>query len=263
MLTIGDFSRLCMVTTKTLRHYDAIGLLKPAQLDAATGYRYYEVSQLTDMLLILKLKEYGFSLETIGEMIELEDKALMPFLEEKLAEQTENLRVQRRLVKQLRKDIERIKKGKDIMKNNIDVKIVERQPQQILSVRDIIAISDFDKMFAAVGEKLKQAGVQPVGAPMAIYYSEDFNPASSDIELAWPVAPGTKDSRMMAGGRCATTMHKGTYSKLNASYAGIVEWIEANGYNIAGAPFEVYLNDPKDTPEDDLMTELFFPIGTR
>lgn len=250
-----------MVTTKTLRHYDAIGLMKPARLDAATGYRYYDVSQLSDMLLILKLKEYGFSLESIGDMLGLEGEELVPLLEKKLEEQAENLRTQRRLMELMRKDIELIKKGNDIMKNSIEVKIVEREPQQILSVRNIIAISDFGKMFALLGEKLKQSGTQPVGAPMAIYYSEDFNPASSDIEVAMPVAPGTNDARTLAGGRFASALHKGTYSKLNASYSGIVEWIEANNYKIAGPPFEVYLNDPKDTAEDDLRTELFFPIN--
>ncbi len=260
MLTIGDFSRLCMVTTKTLRHYDAIGLLKPAHQDADTGYRYYEVSQLTDMLLILKLKEYGFSLESIGEIMELEGEALMPFLEEKLAEQAENLRVQRKLVEQLRKDIELIKKGNDMMENKMDVKIVDRQPVRILSVRDVIAIADFDKMFERLYAKLKEVGAKPLEAPIAIYYSEDFNPASSDIELGWPVAEGTKDSRMMEGCRCACGVHKGTYSKLNVSYAGIVEWIEKNGFVISGAPFEVYVSDPENTAEEELITEIYFPI---
>ena len=39
MLRIGDFSRICQVTIKTLRHYDRLGLLEPAQVDRLTGHR--------------------------------------------------------------------------------------------------------------------------------------------------------------------------------------------------------------------------------
>lgn len=62
MLSIGEFSKLCMVTTKTLRHYDSIGLLKPRELNNENGYRYYSVGQLGTMQKILRLKEYGFLL---------------------------------------------------------------------------------------------------------------------------------------------------------------------------------------------------------
>jgi DNA-binding transcriptional MerR regulator len=40
MLKIGDFSRLSQVSVKTLRYYDEVGLLKPAQVDQLSGYRY-------------------------------------------------------------------------------------------------------------------------------------------------------------------------------------------------------------------------------
>lgn len=44
-IKIGAFSKLCRVTVKTLRHYEELGLLIPAEIDEWTGYRYYEVSQ--------------------------------------------------------------------------------------------------------------------------------------------------------------------------------------------------------------------------
>ena len=65
MLSIGEFSKICQVSVKTLHHYDKLGLLVPAQVDAETGYRYYEAAQLDRMLLIARLKRYGFSLAEI------------------------------------------------------------------------------------------------------------------------------------------------------------------------------------------------------
>lgn len=75
MLSIGEFSKICQVSVKTLHHYDRIGLLKPAHVDAATGYRYYETAQLDRMLLIARLKRYGFSLFEIAVFLDCEDPA--------------------------------------------------------------------------------------------------------------------------------------------------------------------------------------------
>ena len=46
MLKIGEFSKLSRVSVRMLRHYDEIGLLPPASIDSATGYRYYSEYQL-------------------------------------------------------------------------------------------------------------------------------------------------------------------------------------------------------------------------
>jgi len=65
MMRIGDFSKFGRVPVKTLRHYDEVGLLKPAQVDPFTNYRYYEFEQLSQLHRILALKELGFPLEEI------------------------------------------------------------------------------------------------------------------------------------------------------------------------------------------------------
>ena len=69
MLKIGDFAKLAQVSTKTVRHYDKKGLLKPAWIDRFTGYRYYTVSQLAQLNRILALKDLGFSLAQIQQML--------------------------------------------------------------------------------------------------------------------------------------------------------------------------------------------------
>ena len=46
MFYIGEFSRLCRVTVRALRHYEKIKLLVPEIIDYSTGYRYYSVMQL-------------------------------------------------------------------------------------------------------------------------------------------------------------------------------------------------------------------------
>lgn len=52
MLSIGEFSKVCGVSTKTLRYYDEIGLIHPDEINPENGYRYYSIGQLKKMLLI-------------------------------------------------------------------------------------------------------------------------------------------------------------------------------------------------------------------
>ena len=62
---IGLFSKMNRVTIKALRHYDEIGLLKPAAIEKFTGYRYYTSEQLPLLHQILALREMGFTLDEI------------------------------------------------------------------------------------------------------------------------------------------------------------------------------------------------------
>lgn len=70
MLKIGDFSRLGQVSVRMLRHYDELGLLKPAQVDRFTEYRYYTIKQLPRLHRILALKDLGLPLEKIAELLQ-------------------------------------------------------------------------------------------------------------------------------------------------------------------------------------------------
>ena len=73
MLQIGEFSKICQVSVKTLHHYDKIGLLVPMEVDRFTGYRYYGVEQIDTMNYIQRLKRYGFSLEEIQHLLTVSD----------------------------------------------------------------------------------------------------------------------------------------------------------------------------------------------
>ena len=70
MFSIGEFSKLGRVTIDALRHFDALGLLKPAKVDPFTGYRYYSARQLMSLNRIHALKEIGFSLEEIARILQ-------------------------------------------------------------------------------------------------------------------------------------------------------------------------------------------------
>ena len=70
MFKIGDFARIAQVTVRALRLYDERGLLRPARVDAASGYRYYTAGQLTRLNRILALKDLDFSLDEIARVLD-------------------------------------------------------------------------------------------------------------------------------------------------------------------------------------------------
>src|SRR5438046_4213114 len=70
-LTIGQAARLAGVTAKTLRHYDRIGLLPPATVDRATGYRRYEPVQVEQARLIRRLRALELPLDEVRRLLDL------------------------------------------------------------------------------------------------------------------------------------------------------------------------------------------------
>ncbi|MGW2006765.1 MerR family transcriptional regulator [Streptomyces nigrescens] len=69
MFSIGDFAQYGRVSARMLRHYDAIGLLRPARTDPVSGYRFYEAAQLARLNRIIVLKDLGFSLQQVGAIL--------------------------------------------------------------------------------------------------------------------------------------------------------------------------------------------------
>lgn len=67
LLSISQMAKLRKVTTETLRHYDRIGLFKPAYIDPESGYRYYTISQYEKLGTIKELRQLGMGLEEIRE----------------------------------------------------------------------------------------------------------------------------------------------------------------------------------------------------
>ena len=70
MFTIGDFARHGRVSVRMLRHYDATGLLRPAHVDPISGYRHYTAAQLARLNRIIALKDLGFTLQQVRDIVE-------------------------------------------------------------------------------------------------------------------------------------------------------------------------------------------------
>ncbi|MEK5487038.1 MerR family transcriptional regulator [Lysinibacillus sp. FSL M8-0355] len=264
MLTIGEFSKISHLTLKTLRYYDEIGLLKPAFVDARNNYRYYNVPQLETALSISRLKNYLFSLEEIKFILTNWDdtELLSSKLKTKQEILTQQLTFYASLLNELKLDIHELdKKGRFMgYLNEIEIKLVDHLPYDILSQRKTINTDDFLKHFNELFSKIMFNNLLPSAKPLAIFHSAEYEPDNYDVEMAIPLTTATNETRLFNPGLCAMATLIGSYDKLPSIHTKLHVWITEHNYKLNGAPFEVYQTDPYSTQEDNNITDVFFPI---
>jgi DNA-binding transcriptional MerR regulator len=73
LMSIGRFARLTGLTVKALRHYDEVGLLRPAAVDAETGYRSYGAKQVRQAETIRLLRRLELPLDDVRELLAADD----------------------------------------------------------------------------------------------------------------------------------------------------------------------------------------------
>ena len=73
LLAIGAFSRASSISVRTLRNYHESGLLVPAAIDPATGYRSYTVDQLADAIAIVRLRALDVPLPLVQQIVQARD----------------------------------------------------------------------------------------------------------------------------------------------------------------------------------------------
>ena len=127
MEKIGDFSKRCEVTIKTLRYYDDIGLLTPDYIDKFTGYRYYTLEKVAEMQRITELKNIGFSLDEIKLFCsaDSEDKKHQILREKRQSLEKLSIDVKKQLRELTKLEQKSTKlKGEKQMKNNVNMPFV-------------------------------------------------------------------------------------------------------------------------------------------
>ncbi|GAB6286673.1 MAG: hypothetical protein STSR0009_28750 [Methanoregula sp.] len=70
------------------------------------------------------------------------------------------------------------------------------------------------------------------------------------------------DVRTLPGGKCLTLIHKGPYANLHEAWSRIGAYAEQHNFMSTGLHREVYLNDPNDVSDEELLTELQIPVET-
>lgn len=268
MLKIGDFARRSQVSVDTLRHYDNLGLLKPAEVDPFTGYRYYAFHQLGRLNRILALKDLGLSLEQIASMLEGEVSAeqLKGMLKIKRAEIEARIDEDQERIARVEARLKQIEMEADMPNHEVVIKNVPAQ--LVAGLRRVIPTNDLIDLFGELNGYLVEQGVTPAGPISLRYYdnmADDGGEAEAVIQLEQPV-PDHGDVKIyhLPAGSVASTMHNGSFNRLGEAYDAVRAWVVANGYRRSGPAREIYLYYPLEGPldyaDESYVTEIQFPV---
>jgi effector-binding domain-containing protein len=145
--------------------------------------------------------------------------------------------------------------------------VTKRASQPTLNIRTRTAVEDLPRVlgqaYGSIAQYLGELGEQPAGPPFVAYHNQDMQ--DLDIEIGFSVArqlPGRGDIQAgeIPGGKVATCLHIGPYSEIGPAYTALSQWMEEQGYEPTGVAYESYLNDPEQTPPEELRTQIAFPL---
>ncbi len=270
MLKIGEFSRLSLVTVKTLHHYDEIGLLVPAHIDKFTNHRSYSVDQLPQIHRIMALKGLGLSLEQIGLMLNerLSAQQVRGMLRLKQSEIQQRLREEQAQLAQVEFRLRMLEMEENMPELEVIVKAIP--PMRALTVRMSFTRDKLDALNQEFKQALARNNVKLVGPFTEIRYAEQFDSGFEDVEAILPVDDrqtadvpvgtfGTLKLTTVPGlEKAATFMHRGAHMQpLDEVLLMLQRWVVANGYKLGGSNRVVHHRGPFDDAEfKDWITEI-------
>lgn len=256
-LKIGEFSKLCRVSVRALRHYEEIGLLVPEIIDYGTGYRYYDVSQMQKMNNITRLKNLGFSLSEIGSLYE--EQTHHPDIEalETKIKQTEKelemLRTRLALLKEAMDSRNAIEKMEKIYFEELPEIKVATYKARIASYDDLGLLC-----YGTIGPEMAKAGCVCT-EPGYCFTVENGEHRSSDLDIEYceqvvGILPDTDTIKFKTFPhvpQAACIICKGPYCRLEDSYLTLMTEIEERGYKVTGQARTAYLEGAWDQEDPE------------
>src|SRR5580704_4176197 len=273
MFSIGEFARHGRVSVRMLRHYDAIGLLRPATVDPVSGYRFYEARHLAELNRVIALKDLGFTLQQVQAILEekvsaAELRGMLKLRRAEIhaqieAETTRLARVEARLL--TIEDEARAPTDGVVIKRLAPVRVGELtgqaagwEPEAITPV--------IQPLYCDLWQRLASADVAAAGPAVAYYEDAPAGDGAIVVHAAVPVVAEAAADRgfsvvdLAEVQSAAAIIHHGSMDDVLSTGQALARWIDANGYRSAGYVREVTLEWSADP--DQWVTELQQPIFT-
>jgi DNA-binding transcriptional MerR regulator len=263
---IGDFSRLTQVTVKTLRHYDRLGLLKPDHIDPESGYRYYTSAQAPRLNRIVALKELGFSLEQIGQLIDanLSTVQLRSMLTQKQQEIHGAITAEQMRLQRIEERLRQIEQGPantpyDIMVKNIPA---ERVASLRATLPNHPAVAS---LFGELRAYQERHHLHATGWA-AVWIDGEFRETDVSVDATFttadvlPAHPQIREGELPAVETMACVLHQGPMQAVGAAHMALFRWMEANGYGVAGPTRTLPLHDVGPESAQGII-EIQYPVA--
>jgi DNA-binding transcriptional MerR regulator len=267
MFSIGEFARHSRVSVRMLRHYDAVGLLRPAFVDPASGYRFYRAGQLAQLNRVIALKDLGFSLQQVQAILDeqvsaAELRGMLRLRRAEIHAQIETESAKLALVEARLLTIEEegrapadgvvIKRLTPMRVGELTGTAASYEPGAITPV--------IRPLYSDLWCRLACAGVTTAGPAVAYYEDAPDGDGAVVVHASVPVvaeASGGKDFNVVDLAeveKAAAIIHQGSMDDVLSTGQTLARWIDDNGYHSVGYAREVALEWSPDP--DEWVTEL-------
>lgn len=155
------------------------------------------------------------------------------------------------------------KKRRSIMV--IELKTIEEK--QVASIAHVGPVEDMGKLIGELTGWVMREELEIIEPPFVVYYTSPMEVSPDKMEYVVGIpfegkvnSDGRVKIKIMPEHHALFTLHKGTYQKIGSTYAMMMEHVMKEGHEMIGAPRESYLNSPEEVPENELLTEIQFPV---
>jgi DNA-binding transcriptional MerR regulator len=260
-LSIGEFAQLTHLSVRTLRRYHEAGLLEPASVDPASGYRYYSSQQIPSAQVIHRLRELDMPLADVGRVLATDDPdgraALIAAHLQRLEAELDRTRAAVTSLRQLlRPDAEQL-----------EVALRTVPARTVAAISDTVDLDYVLDWYAEAMAELDAAvgGHERLGPPGGRYDNELFTAGRGNVLVYRPVADpptlGRVAPETLRAGELAITIHRGAHDDIDVTYGRLGAWVIDHALAVDGPVHETYLHGPRDDPTPETWrTEIGWPI---
>ena len=249
---IGEFAKLSGVSTKTLRFYDEVGLLRPTFVDPLTRYRLYSPAQLQDLAAIRALKDLGASLREIHLVVGKAEaaKKRRQLLDRLQSKMKHSIRAAEQTLSWLNAELAEL----DEFKRLVPVFVKPSAAMRIASVR--AKLKSYDGVFSVERELANTLPAESLGALRGVLWHRCADSGSLEgepfIELRQAASrPAFCESRQLPSVMAACAYSSSNDDDAEEAYDAIRKWMSVRRFRLAGPKREIYR---------DQLLEIQFPL---
>ncbi|MFE0133598.1 MerR family transcriptional regulator [Streptomyces sp. NPDC059037] len=285
LLTIGEFAARARLSPKALRLYDRLGLLAPAYVDGATGYRYYRTAQVEDARTVVLLRRLGMPLADITGIVGMDGEQAARAVAAYWAGVEERHAEQRTLAGYLRGRLSGTGRGPTMdatHEKDFPVRTIDVPEQYVISETRHLLAEELPAWIDASTRRLEEAAEAEcggaAGAPLVVYHAEVTQDCDGPAEACVPVRDAAAartwaqtagrqrgvESRVEPAHRLAftrITKAQVSYPQILAAFEAVEAWIAREGLKVTGPCREIYFAEWETTGPDDQVCDVAFPVS--
>lgn len=279
--SIGQFAELCNVTPKQLRYYDEHGILSPSMRDDESGYRFYEKSQMQEILLLKELQKMNFPLSEIAKILKTRNINLLRLkLNQGVAaarlELDDALMRYNHAIDMMMRANEAMEALIQSRSNSLPVHEISlvQYPERWLVYNRYVSPWNVNQLFTErrmeIYKLVEKYGLEATGVISAVFhggYYRQFSDApedqQGDLEVFQPVESvgDCPNSRKQKPFQALTTLHVGPYPSLKQAYDQINEYASINHIELMDKSIEEYIfGTPHTRDQSQYLTRVYVPL---